>query len=543
MGRAVLLHPYRDWSTNDHEKTIAERLAAAGYDVARMACAGDLAACDRYWFNAYRRRRSEKDCLECQKYVLRQEAKIPGERLTIGQFLTDQDRAEVTRWAANLQMESWTSATFDGYPVAHWAMSSIATHLREFPVRDDDWTGLSVARDVLHAAATSTRAARRFVERARPEIMIVFNGRHCSTRPFLEITREAGVRVVGHEVGDKSNEDCRFMPGFGIGERGFWDATARAARTRPLSDPESAAVADWIVRRFLDPNIQRYASTDTAEDSPWAEGETRVLVVPSSNDEIMEVDGWTRPEFGAFERFLEWVLACSEADPSAAVVIRAHPNLALDFAWGPSRSAIALYEDLARRAPANVRVIQPGEKASTYSFLRGAGLVVTDFSLMGLEATALGLPALAAGRARYWQAECVAMPPSAARPWREILAEAQERVTPTAIARARRCMWNQFFLGELAVERGEGDPRPQTLADAVDEWIANGTQWWHDYGSRTEDAAPESHEVEDLWDAIARSRGSFRSSKGGEPDPALVRKLKGASRRLRRAASVIVKGT
>ncbi|MFN2453678.1 MAG: hypothetical protein ABR577_05610 [Pyrinomonadaceae bacterium] len=539
----VLINPYRDWSTNDHEAVISARLQSLGYRVVYVTCTGDLAACDRFWFNAYQRRRSAHDCLDCQNWCQRQESKITGTRVGLKEFLTDEDRQAISLWAADIPMSIWTSSTFDGFPVGHWAMASVGTHLRELPVRADNWEGLSIARDTLHATATSIRAARNLIERLKPAAMVVFNGRFCSARPFLELSRAAGIPVLGHESGDRTREDCRLLPDSSVSGRGYWDKLAMLARKRSLTGEEAFAVNDWIVRRFHDPTLPiRYASTDTSTESPWPESGLRILVVPSSNDEIIEVDGWDRPGFGSLESFLAWVTACAEVEPAVSVVVRAHPNLALDFAWGPSAAGLSLYQRLAQSAPPNVRVIHAGEKESTYSYLRGADLVVSDFSLMALEAAALGLPSIAVGRARYWQAGCVATVENKVRPWSELVSHARSFVSDDTIARARRCMWNHFFGAEFPLDTNADQLRRQDLGDAVERWTKDGSFWWDDYANLMDDAAPQPDETVDLRPAIESSRSTFALVSEAEKENLLRHTITGASRRIKRAARVLVRG-
>ena len=540
-GTAVLIHPYRDWHSNDHEKVISSRLSALGYDILRMSCDGVLAACDRFLFNAYKRRRIDKDCADCQCWCLRQEAKIAGGRLAIGDFLTESDRREITLWAADIKMSEWTAATFDGLPVWRWATSSVGSQLRELPVRDDDWTGLSITRDVLHATATATRAAQRFVEKIKPGAVVLFNGRFASTRPFLEIVRAAGIPVICHEVGDRTRGDCRLMPGYGVGERGYWDALARLARRRSLSFSEARAVNEWIVRRFHDPAIPRYSQIDSETDSVWSEGSPRVLIAPSSNDENRIVDGFDRPGFEGLEGVFQWIIGCSEADPAATVVVRAHPNLSAVHNWGEATAIVEMYRRFAASAPPNVKVILPHEKASSYSFLREADLVVSDFSTMTLEGAALGIPAISLGRSRYWESGCFDRIENVARPWRDVVNETQAAQDSRIVARARRCMWNMFFAGEFPVEACDDPTGRISLGDAIEAWGRDHSAWWESLEANEGDAEPLEHEIEDLWPAIERARGKFVPKKAPQ-ETVLVRRFRGAQNRLRRAARVLLRG-
>jgi hypothetical protein len=507
-----------------------------------MACGADLVACDRFLFNAYKRRRTAKDCDDCQSWCRRQEAKIPGDRITIGDFLTESDRREITLWAADIRISEWTTVSFDGYPVWKWATSSIGSQLRELPVREDDWTGLSIVRDVLHATATATRAAQRFVERMKPAVVVIFNGRFSSTRPFLEIAREAGIPVACHEIGDRTRADCRFMPGFGVGERGYWDSLARLAGRRPLTEEEARAVGTWIARRFHDPTIPRYSQTDDASTSIWPQGSPRILIAPSSNDENRIVDGFDRPGFGGIDAVLDWIAECSKRDPAAIVVVRAHPNLSAVHNWGEATAIVEMYRAFAKQAPSNVRVILPDEKASSYSFLREADLVISDFSTMTMEAAALGIPAISVGRSRYWESGCFQPVDNTARPWREMVVEQQNVLNPSLIARARRCMWNMFFAGEFPLESAEDSIRRQTLREAIEEWGRDHSPWWEALDNGVEEVEAFAHEVEDLWPEIERARERFVPKKKTDDETRLVRKFKGAQNRIKRAARVLLRG-
>ncbi len=88
-----------------------------------------------------------------------------------------------------------------------------------------------------------------------------------------------------------------------------------------------------------------------------------------------------------------------ENHPETLFVLRAHPDEARK--GKASRESVAMWYDQNAESLGNTLLIPPQERVSSYDLARMSKFVLTYNSTIGLEATLLGVPALAAGQAPF----------------------------------------------------------------------------------------------------------------------------------------------
>jgi hypothetical protein len=309
-------------------------------------------------------------------------------------------------------IRSYTSANVDAigtlardstYRSAHltdWSHSSAGTLGRFESAEDFAGGDFTILVQRLEPAARRTyMAARRWIERHQLDAVVVFNGRMDATRGVFEAAVAAGARCISLErtwFGDGlqllPDENC-------LGLRAI-DRMMDEWRDVPLQRGQALRAVSHVAARFLRRNTKEWRAYNTGASAtswPTAGGKRRVLLTPSSRNEV-----WGHPDWA-----LQWPDLTAAFDAlmdqfdlrGADVILRCHPN------WGERIGARdgALSErhftDWARRR--DVHVIASTDTTSTLGLIEQADAVVVCGGSAALEAGILGKQVIALGPSIY----------------------------------------------------------------------------------------------------------------------------------------------
>jgi hypothetical protein len=174
-----------------------------------------------------------------------------------------------------------------------------------------------------------------------------------------------------------------------------------------------------------------------------------------------------------FSDMFEWLDDLAEtmlSQGDTLFVIRAHPDE--DRSGKESQESVyEWYRQSRVAASANVVFIGPSEVVNSYELVRASKLVLIYSSSLGLEASILGVPVLAAGRARYSHVP-VAFLPSSRGDYRRTLAEwlgsPAMAVPPDSKENARTFLYREWFQSSMDlsefIEPASGYPGMVTFA-------------------------------------------------------------------------------
>ena len=249
---------------------------------------------------------------------------------------------------------------------------------------------------VLGPAWRSAHRSLRIGEAVRAlgyDRIVIFNGRHCYSRPFCDIL-EQGSEVVRYEQGAAGN---RYIANAGS-----------VHHPEPLVRIiEGYAFDRHSGEAFFESRMARHGSTEvailTATQRPGElparmEIGNAVTFFTSASDEMFAVTD--DPLYGDFLTQHEIALALSDACRAAGrqLLVRLHPHLRFKHpAWKREWD----FAELERRG---VLVIDPDDPADSYSMLRASRAVVTTGSTIGFEASYLGIPNAVVGT---WLSGCL----------------------------------------------------------------------------------------------------------------------------------------
>ena len=199
--RIMTFSPYAAWTFHtNYETTLLHGCVIRGAEVKVLLCDGVFGECDMY--NAamsFPHGRPLNLCQSCQaaaKSAL-DKSGLPYEWLS--SYLSEQERQEALNWAQSLYPDEFMTATFRGFPVAEWVITSAVTYFRVYPIRFDDWQTLNVYRGFLHAGAITCIALENAFEQWKPDALLMFNGRMSVTRVAFYMAKRSGIRILTHE--------------------------------------------------------------------------------------------------------------------------------------------------------------------------------------------------------------------------------------------------------------------------------------------------------------------------------------------------------
>jgi hypothetical protein len=341
---------------------LAQLVEQAGHEAHFLTCDADLPDC---YTRELRGRPAWQECLMCRVGSIRS--------------YTRQRVDSIGRWAAH-----------DSAPAARdWAQSSAST-LGRFE-SDADYASPNfeaIAARLQPAVQLSFQAARAWIRARQLDAVCVFNGRMDATRAIFEAAKSVGVRVVSMERTWFSNglqlypeETCL---GLGSVHRlvGQW-------RDRPLTRHQALRAASYAARRFLRRNGKEWRAYNvraTAQPWPVAGGRHRILLIPSSRNEVWGhpdwESGWPDP-LAAYDALIEHL----QLQPSD-LLLRCHPNWAETIGRADGHYSERQYADWAVRR--GIRAIASADTISTLGLIEQCDAIVVANGSAAFEAGVLG---------------------------------------------------------------------------------------------------------------------------------------------------------
>ncbi|HEX7621413.1 MAG TPA: hypothetical protein VF359_09465, partial [Anaerolineales bacterium] len=329
-------------------------------------------------------------------------------------------------------------------PLGQLVLPAIRWFLRRHNLVDDDSTRY-LYREFIISAWNVARQFYNFMQRTDPQLLVVFNGQFFPEATARWVAHQLGIRVITHEVG------LHPMTGF---------FTDKEATIYPIQIPEEYDLGpDQIARmdaylekrfkgKFSMAGIKFWPEMQGLEASLLERLEHFKQVVPVFTNVIFDT---SQPHSNILFRdmfdWLDHVLEIARSHPETFFIIRAHPDESR-----PGKAAtesVALWvEEKGAASLSNVMFVGPDEYISSYELILRSKFVMVYNSTIGLEASILGVPVLAAGLSRYTGYPTVYFPSSQAvylQQFEQFLA-AKKFEAPTEHRRqARRFLYYHVF--------------------------------------------------------------------------------------------------
>jgi hypothetical protein len=391
--------PYTLWALHGlWETTILHGARLRGAEVRHVLCDALYDECDIFWGAV--NPRHPRGCLECQMEQAKLMYGQAEEYEWLGRYLLPDERREAQRFANAVPDSELRAARYGDWAVGEWVASSVHSHFRDATLDLGDPRVAHVFRRYVKSGLVAAFALTRLLDDFQPDVLLQFNGRQSSTRVSFELARARGIRVIGHESGNRSGHlyVCENEP-----------TTSLEPLRRIWADWRDVALAEdelaEVVERFREREHGRamYHSYNTDPDEPAAvrqalglkAGRPLWVVFTSSDDEVAEDPQWQGPlpsQLGWIERTVEWAAAHPELD----LVIRAHPNTGGKASTGRNETLLRAYDALGRRLPANCRLVGPTEELSSYTLMSLCDVGLVWHSTVAIELALKGKQTLVA---------------------------------------------------------------------------------------------------------------------------------------------------
>jgi len=320
--------------------------------------------------------------------------------------------------------------------------------LRRHNLADDEPTRY-LCRQYILSAWNVAREFAALLERADPQMVVVFNGQFFPEATAAWLARRRGVRVVTHEVG--------FQPFSGY----FTDGEATAYPIHIPDEFQLDPAQDARLDAYLEKRFQGQFSMAGIRFWPEMKGLDQAFldkaagfgqIVPVFTNVIFDTSQpHANTVFSDMFAWLEAVVALARTHPETLFVIRAHPD-----ETRPGKESRETVEDWVAAARAtelpNVVFISPRESFSSYELIQRSKFVMVYNSTIGLEASILGAAVLCAGRARFTQYPTVFFPQSVEAfrlQAEQLLAAEKVEVPPEFRRNARRFLYYQLYRTSL----------------------------------------------------------------------------------------------
>ena len=347
-----------------------------------------------------------------------------------------------------LSIKELETFIYQGVPLGFWALNSLRWVLRRHTLPENEQT-LSFMRAFILSAWNVYSQFSDLIEKENPRAVVLFNGMFFPEAAARHACLTKGVRVITHEVGLRPHTAF-----FTTGE-----ATAYPMHIEPefLLTPEMNKQLDgYLSSRFQGDfsmaGIRFWPEIKPLDPSFNAKAESFHKIVPVFTNVIFDTSQvHANTIFPHMFAWLENVYEVARAHPGILFVVRAHPD-----ENRPGKESRESVGDWVRASGIttlpNVVFYESNEFINSYELIRLSHLVMVYNSTIGLEASLLGKPVIAGGKARFTQLDTSFYPASIEnynKLLNDLLALDEIEVPPHFQENARRFLYYQLYATSL----------------------------------------------------------------------------------------------
>lgn len=324
---------------------------------------------------------------------------------SLDELIEPSDQAAVEEALASLQPGTIADISIDGVPVGKLALYQLLLRHKRIDLRlsEREWRDyLEELRSTLYAGY----AARKLLDRERPDRVLVYNALYSVTRVCCQLAERRGIPQYFMHAG--GNLSCRLQTMLlGRGDTFTFMPHVVSQWQRfsglPCTPRSFSLVADHYIELLRGRSVFVYSSVrEGAADLRVRFGiqENQKLLVAAlgSYDEEVAAEMIGARQHRTpilFSTQVEWLRAVLEfvaQRPDLFLLVRVHPR-EFPNRRDPAKSQHArLLEEVLRELPSNARVNWPDDGVSMYDLANEADVVLTSWSSVGKEMSLFGLP-------------------------------------------------------------------------------------------------------------------------------------------------------
>jgi hypothetical protein len=436
------------------EGVLGAALALRGHDVHYLLCDSVLPACldcELRWAPSLAKfgqtGPQAAHCSSCFPPGLANYSQIGPPVHRYSETLTAQDHAEAAGLVDALPASAWEAFTLDGVQVGNHAKAGLLRFLaRGTLTGKPDET--AVYRRYMLAGILTLRAVQRLIAEQKFDIAVLHHGIYIPQGIIAEACRVAGVRVVTWNVGYRKN--CLLFSHNETYHHGMMTEPVSAWEGMAWSERHDAFIGDYLKSRWHGTNDWIWFHDRPSFDVESFARETGYDPAKPTIGLLTNVfwDAQLHYPENVFPNMLEWIFQTVEyfaTRPDLQLLIRVHPAEIRGTVPAREKVVPALRERFPN-LPANVFVVAPENRISTYPIMEACNAVIIYGTKTGVELSSMGIPTIVAGEA-WIKNKGITIDPASRAGYLEELARlpAAGRMPEDRIARARRYAFHFFF--------------------------------------------------------------------------------------------------
>jgi hypothetical protein len=393
------------------ESTLAAALRLRGADVHVMVCGSSLPACEITPWGNYTpdpgpagpelRGLLRRDCCRsCTHQVDKLFAQLPVNRVRLSDAAMPHRIPACERTISSLNPNDYRGYQYKGINVGEYAYASMLRTTLRGTLEDDPTTALMFRR-YMFSIVYYVDLLERFFDLHRPDRVVVCDGVYAMMGTLSQFAERRGVPAVAwgvplrkqtlwFERGDSVHRKLLLEPA------SSWDGFE-------FSSAKEQTIDEYLCHKRLGGKDYLAYHDGSVEDAPAIRAELGIgegqRIVSLFTNVLWDAQIFYQGT--AYPGMLEWLedtIRYFESRPQQILAIRIHPAESRGFT--PTRQPIAA--EIERRfstLPANVRVITPDSRISSYTLAEMSDAALIYGARMGWEIAALGTPLIIAGEA------------------------------------------------------------------------------------------------------------------------------------------------
>ncbi len=394
MAKLLFFTSHNLWTSHfETELEIIEQALAEGHEVHQLGCFAELSRCDHNMegdlescLRCLKRRKAGADLLSSQPI-----------RHSLTDFLHNEDHKEIANQTFQFEsVEDVKAISYHGANIGIGVISSLISLLRttSFDVAQHRELVQSYLKDTL----TVYLSVKRAVEKINPDKVYFFNGRFAHVRAAMHVCQhmnvDFGIHERGHDIHHYEvyrNHLPHSIENFTRNALELWEQSN--------SQEREATGKLFYEKRREGASVQWYSFVkDQAQDllpENWSSDQQNIVIFNSSEDEMAAIgEEWKNHLYPSQLEAVKRICRDFEGETDYHFYLRMHPNLA-----NAQPSEYLPFYELDQLA--NLTVIKPESKISTYKLIDTASKIISFGSTVGIEACFWGKPSILAGKTFY----------------------------------------------------------------------------------------------------------------------------------------------
>jgi hypothetical protein len=371
---------------------------------------------------------------------------LPGlERVSLSSFMQPDDASRALELAAGVELAELRDFSYAGINVGEHTYASLLRALMRGIPKNDEPTRV-IARRLLRSAIMLVDAGKQLFDALRPD-RFVAGEVYLTAGPLCELARQRGIHVVVH--GQPYRKQTVWVSHDESYHRALINEKNDRWQKFEMSESRNQIADDYLKSKHFVARDYTTYHVDSIQDEAAIRAELGLdqrPIVSLFTNVLWDAQLYYR--FNVFPTMLDWLyetIRHFEKRPDLQLVIRVHPA----EAPGGLPTNQPLLPELEREfptLPANVALVRPESKVSSYVLGTMSSAALVYGARMGVELVMLGTPVVVAGEA-FMRGKGFTLDPATRDEYFAILERGGEipKPTPEERALARRWYYYYFF--------------------------------------------------------------------------------------------------